>query len=64
MTRSRKPTPAMLAAAEGWKARARHHASKATRRAWAIKRRRLAEELTATRRARYFARIEKEVDND
>ena len=56
----KRVTKAMQAAAEGWNQSAARHAAKAQRRAWAIKRRHLAEDLTAQRRARYFARIEKE----
>lgn len=56
----RRVTPAMQAAAAGFNRQAAHHARKALRRAWAIRRRQQAEALTAKRRARYHARLERE----
>jgi len=56
--RKRRATPALQAAADGWNSQTIAHVQRAQGRAAARKRRTMAEELTAIRRARYYARKE------
>jgi hypothetical protein len=59
----RKITKAAQRLADNWNAYIQEHREKTERKAKAIRRKRYAEDLTAQRRARYYARKEREVDD-